>query len=93
MAYKKHATGEGVTFREQKNTRGSCTEFGVKVVASYIKKIIAQSHVICVPQKRRVDEAVGGTTTYVFSFPRVLQEVKFTVPGCPSAAHSVRRTQ
>ena len=42
---------------------------------------------------RPLDEGVrrgrGGATTYVVSFPGVLQEVNFMVPGCMAVAHSV----
>ena len=37
------------------------------------------------------DEVGGGPTTYVVSFPKVLQEVRFPVPGCPAMAHSAGR--
>ena len=61
------------------------------MVASYIKENRVQIHVICFPQIRGVDEVGGGTTTYVVSFPRVLQEVKFPMTGCLVVAHSVWR--
>ena len=38
-----------------------------------------------------VDKVGVGLATYVVSFSRVLQEVKFTVPGCLSVAHSAGR--
>ena len=34
-----------------------------------------------------------GPITYVVSFPRVFQEVKYPVPGCLLVAHSVGRLQ
>ena len=61
-------------------------------VDSYLNINRMLIHVICVPQTRVFDEVGGGSTTYVVSFPRVLQEVKFLVPECPSVAHSVPRT-
>ena len=62
-AYKKQAKGEGATFRERKKKRASCTECGVPVATSYLKTHMARIHVICAPQKRGVDEVVGGPTT------------------------------
>ena len=38
-----------------------------------------------------VDEVGLGPTTYVVSFPKVLQEVRRLVPGCPAVAHSSGR--
>ena len=38
-----------------------------------------------------VGEVGGGTTTYVVSFPKVLQEVICPVPGFPVVAHSAGR--
>ena len=38
---------------------------------------------------RRVDEVGGGTTTYVVSFPKVIQELRCLVPRFPAVAHSV----
>ena len=49
---------------------------------------MTQIHGICVPHTRGVDKVGGGPTTYIVSFPRVLQEVKCTVLGCPAVAHS-----
>ena len=57
----------------------------------YLKEHMARSYCICVPQTRVVNEVVGGTTTYVVYFPRVLQEVRFPVPGIPVVAHSAGR--
>ena len=91
-AYKRWETGEGATFREQKKTRVSYNKCGVTVAVSYLKTHMAQIHAICIPQKRGVDEVGGGQTTYVASFPGVLQEVKCPVLGCLSVAHSARRT-
>ena len=91
IAYKVRATGEGETFRERKKERVSCDTCGVAVVAFYLKAHIARCHGICVPQTRGVDEVGGGPTTYVVSFPKVLQEVRCPVPGCPEVAHSSGR--
>ena len=49
-AYKRRATGEGATFREQNKTQVSCTKCGVPVAASYLKKIMARIHFICSPR-------------------------------------------
>ena len=49
---------------------------------------MAQIHGICVPQTRGVDKVGGGPTTYMVSFPRLLQEIAFPVSGSPSVAHS-----
>ena len=72
MAYKKRATRKGSTFKDRKKTEVSCTECGVTVAVSYFKSRMARSHGICVPQTRGVNEVVGGPTTYVVSFPKVL---------------------
>ena len=52
---------------------------------------MARSHSICVPHTRGVYEVGVGMSTYVVSFPRVLHEAKFPVPGCPPVAHSSGR--
>ena len=64
---------------------------GVTVAASYLKAHMMRTHGICVPQMGRVDEVGGGPTTYVVSFPKVLQEVRCPVSGCPEVAHSTGR--
>ena len=61
------------------------------MAASYLKAQIDRSHDICVYQTRGVNEVVGGPSIYVVSFPRVFQEVKCPVPGCPEVAHCARR--
>ena len=81
----------GGGFRYQKKSRVSCTKCGVTVAASYLKTHMARIRVICVHQTRRVNAVGGGSTTYVVSFPRVLQEVKYPVLGCLSVAHSAQR--
>ena len=58
--------------------------YGVTVATSYLMAHMERSHGICVPKMRGVDEVEGGTGTYVVSFPRVIQEVKRPVPGCPA---------
>ena len=68
-----------------------CATYGVTVEASYLKAHMARSHGICVPQTRGVDEVGGGPTTYVVYLPKVLQEVRCPVPGCPEVAHSAGR--
>ena len=85
--------GEGATFRERKRFRVSCTECGVRVKQSYLKQHMESLHGICAPQTRGVDEKGEGPTTYVVSFPRILQLVKWLVPRCPAVAHSVGRLQ
>ena len=40
---------------------------------------------------RRFDELGGGPTTYVVSFPRMFEEVRCPVPGCPAVAHIAGR--
>ena len=57
---------------ERKKRRVSCTECGVTVAESYLNMHMAQIHGICVPQTRGFKKGVGGTTTYVVSFPRLL---------------------
>ena len=91
LAYKGHATGEGATLRERNKTRVSCSTCGVTVVASYFKSHMARNHGICIPQTRGADEIGGGLTTYVVSLPKVLQEVRCPVTGCPAVAHSAVR--
>ena len=91
MDYKRQVTGEGEISRERKKSGVSCAMCGVMMVSSYLKENMSRSHGICVPQTRGVDEVGGGTTTYVVSFPKVLQEVRYPVPGCPAVAHSAGR--
>ena len=38
-----------------------------------------------------VDERGKGPSTYVVSFPKIIQSVRCPVPGCPARAHSARR--
>ena len=83
--------GEGATFRERKRFRVSCTECGVTVKQSYFKHHIESLHGICVPQTRGADEKGEVPTTYVVSFPRILQSVMCPVLGCPAVAHSTGR--
>ena len=61
------------------------------VADSYLKTHMARIHGICVHQKRGVDEVGRGTTKYIMSLPRVLQEVKCVVPGCMAVVHSTVR--
>ena len=61
------------------------------VAASYLKSHMARSRGICILQTRGVDEVGLGPTTCVVSFHKVLQEVRFLMPGCPVVAHSARR--
>ena len=91
LAYKRQATGESETFRERNKTRASCSMCGVTVAASYLKTHMARSHGICIHQTRGVDGVGGGPTTYVVPSPKVLQEVRCPVPGCPAVAHSAGR--
>ena len=49
---------------------------------------MVRSHGICFPQTRGVNELGGGPTTYVVSSPKVLQEVRCPVSGCPAVVHS-----
>ena len=73
MEYKRWATGEGGNFRERKKMQVSCTECGVKVEDLYLKTHMTQIHGICVPHTRGGNKVGGGPTTYVVSFPMVLQ--------------------
>ena len=52
---------------------------------------MSSQHVICVPEMRGVDDKGEGMSTYVVSFPRVLQSVRCLVPGCPVVSHNVGR--
>ena len=58
---------------------------------SYLKQYMSIHHVICVPHTRGVDEKGEGLTTYVVSFPRVLQSVRCPVLVCPAVCHSAGR--
>ena len=88
MVYKRQATGERETFRERNKTRMRCATCSVTVEASYIKAHIGSIDGICIPKTRGVDEVGGGLTTYVVSFPKFPEEVRYPVPGCPTVAHS-----
>ena len=83
--------GKGEMFRKRKRLRISCTECGVTVAQYYLKQHMARQHGRCVPQARGVDKKGEGPTTYVVSFPRILQSVRFPVLGCPAVAHSAVR--
>ena len=87
LVYNIQVAGEGATSRERNKTRVSCATCGATVAASYLKAHMARSRGISVPQTRGVDEVGGGPTTYVVSFPKVLQEVICPVPGFPAVAH------
>ena len=84
-------TGEGANFRERNRIRVSCTKYSVTVAASYLKAHMEIIHGIYVSQTRGFNKVGGGLTTYVVSFPRVLQTVKCPVPVCLSVAHSAGR--
>ena len=77
----RQATGRGGTFRERKKTKVSWAKCGVAVSSSYPKDHMSMIHGICVPRMRGVSEVEGGPTTYVVSFPNVLQEVRCAVLG------------
>ena len=64
---------------------------GVTVAASDLKAHMARSHGICVHHTRGYDEVRGRPTTYMMSLPKVLQEVRCPVPGCPAVEHSAGR--
>ena len=64
---------------------------GITVAASYLNFLMSRSHGIWVHQTRGVDEVGVGASTYLVSFPRLLQEVKCPVPGCPVEVHSAGR--
>ena len=85
--------GEKATFRERKRFWVSCTECRVTVKQSYLKQNMEILHGICAPQTRGVDEKGEGPTTYVVSFPRILQSVRYLMPGCPEVAHIAGRLQ
>ena len=60
--------------------RVSCIKCGVEVASSYIKNRMESLHGICVPHIRGVDEGGGEPTTYVTSFPRILQLMRCLLP-------------
>ena len=93
QAYKQQATVEGATFQERNKLRVICAKCGVIVAQSSLKQYMTIQRGICIPQTRRVDEKGGRPTTYVVSFPRVLNSVRFPKPGCPAVAHSAARLQ
>ena len=76
QAYKQQATVEGATFQERNKLRVICAKCGVIVAQSSLKQYMTIQRGICIPQTRRVDEKGGRPTTYVVSFPRVLQSVR-----------------
>ena len=91
LAYTRQATGEGANFRERKKARVSCAMCNVTMAESYLKAHMARSHGICVTQIRGVNEVGGGTTKNVVYFPKAIKELRCTVPGCTSVAHSAGR--
>ena len=88
QAYKRQSMGEGETFKERMRMRVSFTKCGLNISALYLKQPMVWLHGICVPKTRGVNKGGGVPTTYVVSFPRVLQLVRFPMPGCPVVAHS-----
>ena len=88
--YKLRATGKIAPFRERRRTQVSCTKCSVTVAALYLKQHMAWIHGIYSPHTRRVDEGGGGLTTYMVSFPRVMQLVRCLVPRFLGVAHSAR---
>ena len=91
LAYKWQETGDNSTFRDQKKTRMRFSTCSVTVAASYLKANMARSHGICVHQTRGVDNVGEGPITYVVYLPKVLQEVRCSVPGCPAVAYGAGR--
>ena len=71
--------------------RVSFSECGVTVAALYLKAHMARILGMCTPNIKEVDEVGGGPTTYVVSFPRVLQKLNFPVTGCSLLSHSAGR--
>ena len=71
----------GTRHREQKRLRVSCTEYGMMVAQSYLKQHMESLHGLCAPQMRGVDEKGEGPTTYMVSFPQIIQSRIFLVPG------------
>ena len=78
-------------FRESKRLRVSCAECGVTVAQYLLQQYMSIQNGICVPHTRGVDKKGEGLTTYVVSFPRLLQLVRCPVTGCPVVAHSAGR--
>ena len=76
---------------ERNKERVSCAMCSMTVAASYLKSYMLRSHGICILQTRGVDEVGVGSTTYVLSSSKVIQEVRFPVPGCLAVAHSAGR--
>ena len=89
--YKIRAMGEGATYREHKILWVSFSECGVTVAQSYLNQHMASLHRLCVPQTRWVDKKGEVPTTYVMSFPHILQPVRCPVLGCPVKVHSAGR--
>ena len=64
---------------------------GIMVAGYYFKAHMARSHGICSPHTRGVNDVRRGLAIYIVFFPRVLQEAKCPVLGCPAVSHSVVR--
>ena len=71
----------------------SCTKCGVTVSSLYLKQHMDQLYGIFLPQTRGFNEIGGVPITYVVSFPRVLQLVRYPVPGFPAVVHSTGQLQ
>ena len=69
----------------------SCSKCGVTVTQSSLKQHMPSQHILCVPQTRGVYEKGEGSSTYVVSFPSVLQSVRCPLPRCPAVAHRTGR--
>ena len=66
----------------------SYTKCVVTMASSYLKQHMASLHGICVPQTIVFKEEGEVPTTYVVSFPKILQSVRYPVPECLAVSHS-----
>ena len=79
--YKRRATGEEATFREQKKTRVSCEECRIEMTALSLRDHMERSHGIVMLQTQEVDVGGGVPEIYAVPFSQVLKSMACPVGG------------
>ena len=77
---------------ERNRLKAICTECDMMMAQSYLKKHTWPVYMASAPpQISGVNEKGEGPTTYMVLLPRILQSVRFPVPGCPVVSHRAGR--
>ena len=80
-AYKRRATGEGDTFREQKKTSVSCKDCVTAMSELLFLHQMERSHRIVMLQTQEVDVGGGVPEIYAVPFSQVLKSMACPVGG------------